>query len=196
VILNDLIALITIIIWPVVPLFWIPVHGLSRIFKRLGLLTYTMPLTTWPPLAYLIYTQRDFLLHYKTELPLFINITGIVFLIAGTLLHLWTGKLLGLWGLMGLPEISTKAKSKLVTEGAFSVVRHPTYLAHTLMFLGVFLVTEVIAVGVITLLDLIIINVVIIPLEDKELLNRFGDDYRKYKEEVSGFFPRSLRIRS
>lgn len=193
--MKDLIALITIILWPVVPLFWIPVHGLSRIFKRLGLLTYIMPLTTWPPLAYLIYTQRDFLLHYKTELPFFINITGIVFLIAGTLLHLWTGKLLGLWGLMGLPEISTKAKSKLVTEGAFSVVRHPTYLAHTLMFLGVFLVTEVIAVGVITLLDSIIINAVIIPLEDKELLNRFGDDYRKYKEEVYGFFPRSLRMR-
>ncbi|MDO9289738.1 MAG: hypothetical protein Q7T83_13225 [Thermodesulfovibrionales bacterium] len=30
--MNDLIALITIIIWPVVPLFWIPVHGLSKRF--------------------------------------------------------------------------------------------------------------------------------------------------------------------
>jgi len=186
-------ALITLIIWPVVPLFWIPVHGLSRFIKKLGLLTYIIPLILWPPLAYLIYAQRDFLLHYKTELPLFINIIGIVFLIAGTLLHLWTGKLLGLWGLMGLPEISTKAKSKLVTKGAFSVVRHPTYLAHTFMFSGVFLITGAMAVGIITLLDFILINAVIIPLEEKELSARFGEEYKEYKKKVPRYFPMPSR---
>ena len=147
--MSDFVALITIIIWPVVPLFWIPVHGLSKIFKKLGLLTYTMPLTTWLPLAYFIYSQRDFLLQFKTGFPMTINIIGIVLLITGTLLHIWTGKLLGFWGLLGLSEISAKVRSRLVTEGAFSVVRHPTYLAHTLMFIGIFLMTEVIAVGII-----------------------------------------------
>jgi len=186
-------ALITLIIWPVVPLFWIPVHGLSRFIKKLGLLTYIIPLVLWPPLAYLIYTQRDFLLHYKTELPLFINVIGIVFLIAGTLLHLWTGKLLGLWGLIGLPEISSKAKGRLVTDGAFFIVRHPTYLAHTVMFSGVFLITGAMAVGIITLLDFILINAVIIPLEEKELSARFGEEYKEYKKKVPRYFPMPSR---
>lgn len=180
----ELLALATIIIWPVVPLFWIPVHGFPKIFKRLGILTYIMPLITWMPLAYIIYAQRDFILFYRIDLLFPLNIVGIIFLAAGTLLHIWTGKLLGLWGLIGLPEISSKVKGRLVTEGPFSIVRHPTYLAHTVMFLGIFLFTEVIAVGIITVFDLIISNTIIIPLEDRELTARFGREYEKYKEKV------------
>ena len=191
--MSDFIALVTIIIWPIVPLFWIPVHGLSRIFKRLGMLTYVMPLITWLPLAYLIYSQRFFLLKFKADLPTTLNITGIIFLVAGTLLHIWTGTLLGLWGLVGLPEISSKIKSKLVADGPFSVVRHPTYLAHTVMFFGIFLITETAAVGIVTLLDFVLVNVIIIPLEDRELLKRFGEDYKKYEEKVPGFFPLLMR---
>ena len=189
----DLIALITIMIWPVVPLFWIPVHGLSKIFKRIGLLTYILPAVSWPPLAYIIYLNRDALLRYKMGFPLFLNITGLVLLIAGTLLHLWTGRLLSLWGLMGLPEVSPKVKGRLVTDGPYSVVRHPTYLAHTLMFSGIFLLTAVAAVGVVTLLDVLVMNAVVIPLEDRELLGRFGREYEEYKKRVPGFFPKLFR---
>jgi protein-S-isoprenylcysteine O-methyltransferase Ste14 len=186
----DLLALMTIILWPVIPLFWIPVHGLSRIFKKLGLLTYMMPLFTWLPLAYLIYAKRTFILHYKLDLPVVLNISGILLLVLGTVLHIWTGKLLGPWGLIGLPEVSTRIKVKLITEGPFSVVRHPTYFAHTLMFSGVFLITEVISLGIITLLDLLMVYIFIIPLEEKELLNRFGNDYNLYRERIPKYFPR------
>lgn len=180
----------TIILWPVIPLFWIPVHGLSRIFKSLGLLTYAIPLITWPLFAYFIYSKRTFFLSFKIDLPIILNISGIPLLVLGFLLHIWTGKLLGLWGLIGLPEISTRIKGKLVTKGPFSIVRHPTYFAHTLMFSGVFLITEVVAVGIITILDFFFIHILIIPLEEKELLNRFGEEYRLYRERVPRFFPR------
>jgi protein-S-isoprenylcysteine O-methyltransferase Ste14 len=95
-----------------------------------------------------------------------------------------------LWGLIGLPEVSTRIKGKLVTEGPFSVVRHPTYFAHTLIFSGIFLITGVGAVGIITLLDFLVVFVLIIPLEEKELLNRFGKDYNLYRERVPKYFPR------
>lgn len=182
--MTDLLALVTIILWPVVPLFWIPVHGLSKIFKRLGILTYALPLITWMPLAYLIFINRSFFLHFKADLPFILNLAGILLLIIGTLLHFWTGKLLSIRGLMGLPEVSTRIKSKLISEGPFSLVRHPTYLAHTLMFSGIFLITGVTAVGILTLLDFLIVNFIIIPLEEKELSIRFGDDYKNYKHKV------------
>lgn len=192
--MSGLLALITIMVWPVVPLFWIPVHGFPKLFRRLGLLTYVAPLITWLPVACLIYIERSLLLSHKIVFPVAVVIAGIIFLIAGTLLHIWTGKLLSIWGLIGLPEISDAAKSRFVAEGAFSVVRHPTYLAHTMMFLGVFLITGVIALGIITIVDLLVINLVVIPLEERELLIRFGEDYRRYKEGVPGFFPR-IRLR-
>jgi protein-S-isoprenylcysteine O-methyltransferase Ste14 len=188
--MNDLLAIMTIMLWPVIPLFWIPVHLATGLFKKLGFLTYIMPLITWLPLAYLIYHNRGFILKSRLDLPLFLNIAGILFLIAGTLLHIWTAQLLGLWGITGVPEISSKQSGKLVSEGPFKIVRHPTYLAHTLMFSGVFLITGAVSVVIVTILDCVIVNTIIIPLEEQELLNRFGEGYRLYKEEVPyRFFP-------
>jgi protein-S-isoprenylcysteine O-methyltransferase Ste14 len=188
--MNDFLALMTIMAWPVIPLFWIPVHFATAFFKKIGFVTYLIPFLTWLPSAYLIFQNRDFLLKYRTDFPVLLNIFGILFLISGTLLHIWTARLLGLWAIIGVPEISPRVKEKLVTQGPFSIVRHPTYSAHTLIFSGVFLITGSVSVGIVTLIDFIIINTMIIPLEEKELLSRFGEDYRAFKKKVpSRLFP-------
>lgn len=179
--------------WVLVPVFWVPVHAFPRVFKKLGLLTYVVPLFTWLPLAYIIYLNSDFLLRNEVSLPLVLNLTGVVIFIAGVLLQLWTASLLSFFRLIGLPEITADEKKHFVVEGPYSVLRHPTYLSHTLMFLGVFLITEVTAVGIITLLDIIMINTLVIPLEDRELINRFGEEYAEYKKKVPQFFPNIFR---
>jgi protein-S-isoprenylcysteine O-methyltransferase Ste14 len=192
--MADLFALMTIMAWPIIPLFWIPVHFATNHFRRFGLFSYIMPIVTWLPLAYLIYRERDFLLLDKVDLPAVLNIAGIPLFISGILLHAWTAKLLGIAGIIGVPEISDKVEERLVSEGPFSIVRHPTYLAHTLIFSGVFLITETATVGIIAILDFIVVNVIIIPLEERELSKRFGNDYISYKKKVpSRFFPRRGR---
>lgn len=175
--------------WPVIPLFWIPVHFATKFFNKLGYLTYLMPVIAWLPFGHIIYHNRAFILQYKLALPLALNIAGIVLLIAGTLLHIWTGRLFGIRRIIGIPEITATTKGELVTKGAFSVVRNPIYLAHTIMFAGIFLFTEAVAVSAITILDFLVINAVVIPLEERELLKRFGEDYKLYKNKVPGFFP-------
>jgi protein-S-isoprenylcysteine O-methyltransferase Ste14 len=193
--MRDLLALVTIMIWPVIPIFWIPVHFATDFFRKLGLLTYVIPFIIWLPLAYLVCRHRVSLLRLKAELPLILNVVGIPLFICGSLLHVWTARLLGIWGIIGVPEIHVETKENLVTHGPFSIVRHPTYLAHTLIFSGVFLITESVVVGVITVIDFLTVNTVIIPLEEEELLKRFGDDYTLYKERIpSRFFPRINRV--
>jgi len=186
---NDILAVITIIFWALVPLFWIPVHGLAAFFKKLGIFTYITPVITWMPIAWLIYANRDLLLKHTVDLPQTIRVMGWMIFILGMILQLWTLKLLGGWGIIGLPEVTQIAESRIITSGPFSVIRHPTYLSHTIMFAGVFLITGVIANGIITLVDIIIINTVVIPLEDRELVGRFGEDYRTYQKRVPAFFP-------
>jgi protein-S-isoprenylcysteine O-methyltransferase Ste14 len=61
------------------------------------------------------------------------------------------------------------------------------------MFLGVFLTTGFLAVGAVTLLDLIMVNTIIIPLEERELLARFGADYEAYRRRVPRIMPRFAR---
>ena len=188
--MNDIFAIMTLMFWPVIPLFWIPVHVAVRFFRRPGLAVYLLPVFTWLPLAFLIYRHRDFFLLFKITLPFPCTIIGWVLFISGTLLHIWTARLLGLWGIIGVPELSGRAEGPLVAGGPFSMVRHPTYLAHTLMFSGVFLITGGLAVGMIAVIDCIVVNSVIIPLEEKELTDRYGEKYTAYKRKVpSQFFP-------
>jgi protein-S-isoprenylcysteine O-methyltransferase Ste14 len=186
---NDIIAIVTIMFWTLVPLFWIPVHGFSAFFKKLGIFTYITPVITWLPIAWLIYANREPLLRHTVDLPQTARIAGWIIFILGMMLQIWTLRLLGGWGIMGLPEVTQIVESRIVTSGPFSVIRHPTYLSHTIMYAGVFLITGVITTCIITLLDIIIINRIVIPLEDRELVERFGEEYRTYQERVPAFFP-------
>lgn len=189
--MTDYLAIATIMFWPVIPLFWTPVHFALGFFRKLGIFTYIMPLFTWVPVAYLVFLNRAFLLNYKTDFPLIVNAAGMVLFLTGASLHIWTAKLLGILGIIGVPEVFSKIKENLVIAGPFSIVRHPTYLAHTLIFSGVFLITGVSAVGILTVMDLIVINTIIIPLEERELLRRFGEEYQQYKRDVPfRVFPR------
>lgn len=149
-----------------------------------------MPLFIWLPVVCLTYQHRDFLLHYKINFHVIILTSGVLLLTAGTVMHIWTVKLLGLRGIIGMPEVYEKVPGRFVTTGAFSVVRHPTYLAHTMMLTGVFLATGVISVGIVAGVDFSVVNLIIIPLEEKELSNRFGEEYRDYRDNVPKFFPR------
>jgi protein-S-isoprenylcysteine O-methyltransferase Ste14 len=108
----------------------------------------------------------------------------------------WIVKHLGWRGLIAYSELKPQiASQKLITNGPFSVVRHPTYLAHTLMFVGIFLMTGFVGTGLLALLDFITSCFVITPMEERELSVRFGDEYRTYKEEVPRFLPWPLSKR-
>jgi protein-S-isoprenylcysteine O-methyltransferase Ste14 len=191
--LSDILALAAVIFSVLVPLFWIPVHCLTPYFRKLGVLTYILPALTWLPIAWLVYSCRALILRFTVDMPWALRGVGVLTFIVGMLLQLWTLRLLGAAGIMGLPEVTHLVEGGIVTAGPFSVIRHPTYASHTIMYAGVFLITGVIAVGIITVADLLIVNVLVIPLEDRELIRRFGDDYRNYKERVPAFFPRRAR---
>jgi len=99
-------------------------------------------------------------------------------------LHIWTIKLLGFYGITGKPEVLQDKNMKLVFKGPFCIIRHPTYLAHTLIFIGIFMFTGYLALLILSILDFMIVSVIIIPLEERELLERFGDDYKRYVNNV------------
>ncbi len=181
---TNLIALITLMLWPAVPLFWIPVHCLPGFFRRLGLATYLLPLVTWLPAAIMIYDQRSFLLGYTVELPLAVKVAGFALLVPGVALQTWTVLLLTGPGIMGMPEVTDKVEGRMVTTGPFSLVRHPTYLSHTMMLLGVLFLTGVMAVGIVAFIDALVINIIVIPLEERELAARFGPKYEEYRKRV------------
>ena len=188
--MTNLLAIVAIMFWAVIPLFWIPVHFFSVSFRRLGLKAYFLPVFVWVPFCFLVYSYRELLLRNRIALSFFVSFAGWILFIAGTFLHVWTARLLGVLGIIGVPEVSGNRYSNLVSSGPFSLVRHPTYLAHTLLFAGVFLISGVISVGLMALVDFLVVNLIIIPLEEKELTNRIGKEFSIYKDKVPHrFFP-------
>src|SRR5574341_1935891 len=85
---QDFIALVTLVLWPAVPLFWVPVHCLPRVFKKLGLFTYLLPFLTWLPAAAFILSRRSFLLQYRFSFPLAVHAAGGLLLVLGMALQI------------------------------------------------------------------------------------------------------------
>ncbi|MDW7998204.1 MAG: isoprenylcysteine carboxylmethyltransferase family protein [Thermodesulfovibrio sp.] len=180
----EFLALITLIFGVNIPFFWIPVHFYPQFFRKIGIFTYLMPIFTLSLISLVVFTYRDYILMYTFQFPSLLNLIGLGIFLSGIILHIWTARLLTLWGLIGIPEIFPKRKIKLIESGPFSKVRHPTYLAHTMIFLGVFLLTEFVAVGILTLFDFVMVHTFVIPFEERELLSRFGKVYEEYKNRV------------
>jgi len=187
---TDLIALAALLLWPAIPLFWVPVHCAPRFFRRLGFFTYILPFLTWLPVAFITFGLRENLLADRIALPAIANALGVLLFVLGTGLQAWTIILLTMPGIMGMPEVTRAGPGRLVTAGPFGVLRHPTYLSHTLMLAGLFLWTETSALGAVAVIDALIVNAMVIPLEERELLERFGKEYEEYRRKVpSRFLP-------
>lgn len=189
---NRELAVMMLAMWPVIPIFFIPLHYKTDFWRKTGLLTYPILLIPYLAAAYIVVEYQSLLLGKMLMVPEILQFAGWLSLAAGILLHLWTAKLLGIKATLGYAEIRPEPEVKydLITSGPFSVMRHPSYLAHTLIFLGVFLITGFLGTGVLVVIDFLISYFVITRLEENELEKRFGEKYREYRKRVPGFFPR------
>ena len=81
-----------------------------------------------------------------------------------------------------------KHEQRLVIEGIRARIRHPYYLAHLLHLTGWAIGTGSAAVWVMEAVA-IATGAVMLPLEERELVRRFGDEYRDYQRRVPSLFP-------
>jgi protein-S-isoprenylcysteine O-methyltransferase Ste14 len=189
---NEL-ALMMLMMWPAIPMILIQLHIVPSFWRKLGVWTYLVWLLEWLPIAYIIRSFQDVFLQSEINVNSAIIVIGVFFVVAGIALHAWTAKLLGIKSTIGYTELKPEDDTnngKLIMSGPFSVVRHPSYGAHSFILVGTFLITGIIAVGIMTLIDLLIAYFVTMELEERELLERFGEQYEKYRMKVPKFFPK------
>lgn len=80
----------------------------------------------------------------------------------------------------GKSYIHTKA---IVDTGVFSVVRHPQYLSMLLVTLGLILIVQHWLIFIFSVASMILIYIGILK-QDKILVRKFGDDYKRYMQKV------------
>jgi protein-S-isoprenylcysteine O-methyltransferase Ste14 len=92
--------------------------------------------------------------------------------------------------LLWWPELAQKGmESKLLKEGIYGRVRHPRYVSTMVGMIGFALFTNYSGAYVVVALTLPGLYLITI-LEERELLVRFGEEYRHYQEEVPRLIPR------
>jgi protein-S-isoprenylcysteine O-methyltransferase Ste14 len=100
---------------------------------------------------------------------------------------------LGLFGYAALQTnvlefigIKREKKNSLITRGSYAIVRHPLYLAGILILITKMRMTQIDLLATLLISGYFVIGAFI---EEKRLLSVFGEEYRKYKQEVSMFIP-------
>ncbi|MDX1627591.1 MAG: isoprenylcysteine carboxylmethyltransferase family protein [Fulvivirga sp.] len=93
----------------------------------------------------------------------------------------------------GFLGVKKEISDILSTKGILQYVRHPIYLATILMLMGFFLFDPRYP----TMVSIICIYLYLpvgIWLEEKKLLDQFGDQYRRYKKDVPAIIPDIKRL--
>jgi protein-S-isoprenylcysteine O-methyltransferase Ste14 len=77
----------------------------------------------------------------------------------------------------------------VIRKSVFSVVRHPIYLSEILLYCGLLLLSISLAAVVVLLMAILFLHY-ISRYEERLLIARFGQEYRKYMQEVPMWIPR------
>ena len=189
-IMFDLMILIT---WAfILPLNIIRVTGhlFIRFFRRFGIFSFLLYIVLCLACAFLIFLNSNLFLQGKMfKNNITISAIGIIFLCLGLFLQVLGFKTLGIKAVFGIPEIlSKKEKGILIINGPFLLVRHPLYLGQLFLIIGLLLLTFELSLFLLLAIVIIFVWPVTI-LEEKELIERFGQAYIDYQKRVPRILP-------
>jgi protein-S-isoprenylcysteine O-methyltransferase Ste14 len=116
---------------------------------------------------------------------------GVVLGVATPALVIWTFRTLG----HNLTDtVVTRRNATLVTNGPYRWVRHPFYLAFAIGVIANTLVTANAFLAIFGTAAFLMI-VARTSIEERKLIERFGDSYRDYMQHTGRFLPRLRRAR-
>jgi protein-S-isoprenylcysteine O-methyltransferase Ste14 len=135
-------------------------------------------------LAFLIYPPL--IAWAQIKLPLALRWTGVGLMSAMTPLMFWMFSTLGN---NITPTVDTREAHQLITSGPYRYIRHPLYTFGTISFIGGLLAAAnlLMLMGAAIGLAAIFMRT---PIEERMLLEKFGDEYQTYTDSTGRYLPR------
>lgn len=183
-------ALIILVSFPAAMSMWLVIHPLARFWRRRGpAVTYLAVVAVAGASAVVFFRLRGALLQIEYGFRWPLTAVGIACLLGATWIEHRYRRQIDVATLLGLPELSRKRPSRLLTEGIYGRIRHPRYVGILLevsafAFFVNYLAVYVLVVAVIPMIYLIVL------LEERELAQRFGEEYERYRRDVPRFVPK------
>jgi protein-S-isoprenylcysteine O-methyltransferase Ste14 len=155
-------------------------EGYARIFNTTSILTL---LTAF--LSMNFWDWIYFILQPALIQPL-LFILGILSGLGGVVMAMMASRVISV---STVADMRTDRKAELVTEGIYSRVRHPLYLATLLVFFAIALIYPF---PVVIVFSLCMISYTMIGayFEERKLVKHYGSEYIKYKKTVGFMLPK------
>jgi protein-S-isoprenylcysteine O-methyltransferase Ste14 len=113
---------------------------------------------------------------------------GLAFLL-GVWLAVLSSRVISGKTLVGIPELNPQdSRQPLMHTGIYGKTRNPIYLAHSLFIFAASAMTGFAATWGLLALDAVLLPLMI-RAEERELMRRYGDEYREYMRRTPRFFP-------
>ena len=185
-------GILSLIVLPSALLFWLVIHPWARWWRRWGpLRTYFIVVPVSAAFGALLFRFREPLL--GTNLGTNWSLVAVALVLYGgvTWLEFQYWRHLSIATLVGITELSPSGqqKGRLLQEGIYGVVRHPRYLSAGVSVISNALFINYAGLYIVVLL-LVPVGYLMIVLEERELIERFGEEYRKYQRGVPRLIPR------
>lgn len=188
---RRIVAMLVVVALPTALAYWLLVHPLARHWRRLG--PWRTALVVGSAVALIALA----LFHFRrtllgADLGFSAPLTGLaVLFLAGALaigVRVW--KRMPLGALLGRPEFdSGEHPGKLVTAGIYGRIRHPRYVEVALGILASALFANYLGLYIVCAACAPFLYLVVV-LEERELVRRFGPAYEEYARNVPRFFPK------
>lgn len=185
------VALLAVSAFPAAMLYWVLFHLFVRFWRRLGLVaSYIVLFGVFFAVIGAVFALRGRLLAVEFGTNRVFVIVSAVLFIGGMVVQGLAHRQLSLTIFLGVPELGPSGKEgRLLREGIYAHVRHPRYLAVMLGTVAMALFTNYLAAYVLAAIIFPWLYLITV-LEERELLDRFGEQYRSYKQQVPRLIPR------
>jgi protein-S-isoprenylcysteine O-methyltransferase Ste14 len=109
------------------------------------------------------------------------NYIGIVLILFGGFINLWTDALLKKGETTVKPHLKP---SNLIISGPFKFTRHPMYLGMLSILLGAAVIAGSLVSFIFPLIYIGLMEILFIPMEERNLVEAFGEGYTEYRKKV------------
>ncbi len=158
---------------------------LKEKFRFYRLLYTVVSFPTFAP-AFLVWLKYSTLTPLVYTIPEWLYPLSLLVRLLGIGLFAYAAFQTDILEFIGIKQARKETESKLITDGAYGIVRHPMYTGSIAVL---FTKTEMSQLDL-TAVSLISIYFVIGAfIEEKRLVSTFGDEYRRYRQQVSMFVP-------
>jgi protein-S-isoprenylcysteine O-methyltransferase Ste14 len=172
-------------------LYWFIIHPFIGFWRRVGLMTtYVFLIVFYLGSMVGLFLIRGALLgrDFGSSLPL--AIVALPLFVVAILISRKRKKHLTFRLLAGVPEIAPgKHGTGLLREGIYSRIRHPRYVEFSLALVAYALFANFEGLYWMTAATLVLLYVIVL-IEERELRERFGQEYVEYSAQVPRFIPR------